>query len=123
MNLYMCVKFDPDRSGSGLDAFPDLSIDDPLTPKASRVSRVNFLAHVHSQINMCAKFGPDRSSCLASFPHVLMSDPIPPSKYPLGIERLIVLVDVHSQIYEYAYVCQMLVPIGPVVCDRTVGDC
>ena len=31
MNMYTCAKFDPDRS-RGLEAFPDLWIDDPLTP-------------------------------------------------------------------------------------------
>ena len=30
MNVYTCAKFGPDRS-RGLDAFPDLWIDDPLT--------------------------------------------------------------------------------------------
>ena len=30
MNLYRCAKFDPDRS-SGLEAFPDLRIDETLT--------------------------------------------------------------------------------------------
>ena len=38
MNLYMCAKFGPDRS-SGLEAFPDLLIDDPINPHDSRVSR------------------------------------------------------------------------------------
>ena len=56
---------------------------------------VNCSAHVHSQINMhtCAKFGPDRSSCVASFPHALLCDPLTPSKG----ERLIFLADVYSQ--------------------------
>ena len=38
MNLYACAKFGPDLS-RGLEAFPDLWIDDPLTPHARRVSR------------------------------------------------------------------------------------
>ena len=38
MNRYTFAKFDPDRS-SGLEAFPDLWIGDPLTPHAPRVSR------------------------------------------------------------------------------------
>ena len=70
MNMYTCIKCYPDRS-RGLEAFPDLRIDDP-NPHASRVSMGECLAHVHSQINMhmCAKFGPDRSSCLSFFPHL-----------------------------------------------------
>ena len=35
---------------------------------------------------MCAKFGPDRSRCLAFPPHFWMCDPLTPSKYPLGLE-------------------------------------
>ena len=31
INVYTCAKYGPDRS-SGLEAFPDLLIDDPLTP-------------------------------------------------------------------------------------------
>ena len=38
MNLHMCAKFGPDRY-RGLEGFPDLWIDDPLTPHAPRVSR------------------------------------------------------------------------------------
>ena len=76
MNMYTCAKFDPVRS-SGLEAFPDLWIYNPLTHHAPRISRGNLLAHVHSQIIMhtYAKFGPDRSCCMAYFPHVLMCDP------------------------------------------------
>ena len=38
VNLYTCAKFGHDHS-SGLEAFPDLWVDDPLTPHAPRVSR------------------------------------------------------------------------------------
>ena len=50
-------------------------------------------------MHVCAKFGPARSSCysLESFPHFLIRDPLTPSKYPLGLERLICLADVYSQ--------------------------
>ena len=71
MNLHTCAKFGPDRS-SGLEAFPDLWIDDPLTlPCPSGIIQgVIFLAYVHSHpdeyASRCAKFGPDRSRCLAS---------------------------------------------------------
>ena len=89
MNMYTCATFGPDRS-SGLEAFLDISIYDPLTPMLLVVSMGYFLTHVHSQMNMhtCAKFGPDRSRCLAYFPHFCMCDPLTPSKYPLGLESL-----------------------------------
>ena len=38
MNMHTCAKFDPDRS-IGLEAFPDVWIDDPLKFHAPRVSR------------------------------------------------------------------------------------
>ena len=38
MNLYTYAKFDPDCS-SGLEAFPDLWMDDPPNPHARLVSR------------------------------------------------------------------------------------
>ena len=41
VNLYTCAKFDPDRS-SGLEAIPDLLIDDPLTPIPLGYQGVNF---------------------------------------------------------------------------------
>ena len=65
MNLHTCVKFGPDRS-SGLEAFPDLCINDPQTSMPVGYREVNFLADVHSQMNMhtCVKFYPDRSSGL-----------------------------------------------------------
>ena len=31
------------------------------------------------------------------FPHFLMGDPLTPSRYPLGLERLIFVADVYSQ--------------------------
>ena len=76
---------------------------------------VNFLANVHSEINMhtCAKFGPDRSSSMASFPHVLMCDSLTPSKYPMGLARLLFLADVYSQMNPHT-----CVKFGP---DRSSG--
>ena len=48
-------------------------------------------------MHTCVNFFPGRSSCLASFPHCLMCDPLTTSKYPLGLDMLIVLPDVYSQ--------------------------
>ena len=41
MNLYTCAKFGPDRS-SGLEAFRDVLIDDPLTPFPSGIKGLTF---------------------------------------------------------------------------------
>ena len=49
-------------------------------------------------LHMCAKFGPDRSSCLGSILHFLICDPLTPSQMPLGVSSpLICLAYVHSQ--------------------------
>ena len=64
-------------------------------------------------MHTCAKFSPDRSSCLAYFPHVLMCDPLTPSKFPLGRERLNCLADVYFQMNMYTSV-----KFGP---DRSSG--
>ena len=47
------------------------------------------------------------------FPHSCMCDPLTPSKYPLGIERLIRLADVHYQMNLHP-----CVKFGP---DRSCG--
>ena len=75
----------------------------PPNPHARRVSRGYILAIVHSLMNMhtCAKFGPDRYSSLASFPHFWICYPLTPSKFPLGIDGLIYLACVHSLVYLY----------------------
>ena len=52
-------------------------------------------------MHTCAKFGPDRYSCLASFPHFLICDPLTPSKCPLGLEWLICLAYVYSLVNLY----------------------
>ena len=70
------------------------------TPNLSCLSVMKglfVLAHVHSQMNMhmCAKFGPDRSSCLASFPHFCMCEPLTPSKYPLWLSFLWYWANIH----------------------------
>ena len=57
-------------------------------------------------MHTCAKFGPDRSGYLAYFPHLCMCDPLTPSKYPLGLDRLIVFSRCPFA-DESAYVCQI----------------
>ena len=85
-----------------------------MTPKSPCPSRIKglILAHVHSQMNMhtCAKVVPDRSSCLASFPHFLMCAP---PQCPLGFEGLLFLAYVHSLMN--LYTCAT---VGP---DRSSG--
>ena len=49
----------------------------------------------------CAKFGPDRFSCLASFAHVFNLDPLLPFKCPSVLEGLFVLAYVNSQLNLY----------------------
>ena len=49
-------------------------------------------------IHTCAKFGPDRSSRLASFPHFLMCDPLNPLQITIGSREFNFLADFHSQI-------------------------
>ena len=52
-------------------------------------------------MHTCLKFVPDRSSCLASFSHFGMCDPLIPSKCPLGLDMLICLAYAHSLIHLY----------------------
>ena len=69
-----------------------------------------FLTYIHSQMNlhMCAKFGPDRSSCLGSILHFLICDPLTPSQMPLGVSSpLICLAYVHSQMNLHVDVCRI----------------
>ena len=68
---------------------------------------------VQTDLHTCPKCVPDRSSCFASFPHFVMCDLLTPSKYPLGLERLIVFSHVHSQMN--LHTC---VKFGP---DRSSG--
>ena len=60
-----------------------------------------------------AKCGPDRHSCLASFPHFLNLWPLTPSKCSLGLDTLMSLADVYSQMN--LHTC---VKFGP---DRSSG--
>ena len=76
-NLQTCTKFGANRS-SRLIASPDFLICDPLKPPEIPlcVLRFNlFVAYIHSQINlqMCAKFGVNRSSRLVAFPEFMVS--------------------------------------------------
>ena len=64
-------------------------------------------------MHTCAKFGIDRSNCLAYFPHLLMCDPLTPSRYPLRAREVNVLADVYSKMNMHT-----CVKIGP---DRSSG--
>ena len=52
-------------------------------------------------MHACPKFVPNPSSCLASFPHFGICDPLTPSKCPLGLKGLICLAYVHSVMNMY----------------------
>ena len=73
------------------------------------LERLIRLADVHSQTNLhaCVKFGPDRSSCLAYFPHLLMCDPYALPNNHWVSRGYFFLADIHSQMNLHrAYVCQ-----------------
>ena len=97
----------------------------PNPPCPSDIKGIICLAHVHSHMNMhtCAKFGPDRSSCLAYFPHFCMYDPLTHPNIPLGLDRLI-LFSLCPFPDESAYVCQIWsrsvqwFSTGPSVTDK-----
>ena len=110
MNLHMCAKFGPDRS-SCLGSILNFWICDPLTPSQMPLgvsSPLICLAYVHSQMNLhtCAEFGPDRSSCLASFLHFWICDPLTPYKCPL-MSRGVTFFNLHQFRDESAYVCHI----------------
>ena len=72
----------------------------PPPPHSQRgLEGLNCLAYVHSQMNQhtCAKFGPDRSSGLASVPHFLICDPLTPYKCSLMSRGVTFLTYIHSQ--------------------------
>ena len=99
MNLHTCLKFGPDRS-RGLESFPELSIDDSLTPCPSGIEVLIFSScPFPDEMHTCAKFVPDRYSCLASFPHFTICD---------------CLAYINSLVNPGVRVPN-LVPIGPVV--------
>ena len=73
MNLCTCAKCGPDRS-SGLEAFPDLLIYDPLTPPCpSGIKGPNLVP-----------IGPAVWHDAASFPFFLICDPSNPLQIPIG---------------------------------------
>ena len=115
MNLYTCAKFGPDRSSS-LEAFPDVLIDDPLTPMTLGYQGVNFgLKSIPRLIYIYVCQIWSRSVQLFGIFPTLFEyvTNLTPSKYPLGLERLIFLADVHSQMN--LHTC---VKLGP---DRSTG--
>ena len=101
MNLYTCAKFGPDRS-RGLEAFPDLLIDDPLTPmplvyKGLMFSSCPFPDEYAYVSQICSRsvqlFG-----FFATFWNVWPPDPL---QMPLGALWVNCLAYVHSMVNMY----------------------
>ena len=92
VNMYTCAKCGPDRS-SGLEAFPDSWIDDPLTPMPLGYQRVHLSSCPFP--HECAYVW---QSCFRSvqlfglFPTFLKLRPLT----PLGLEGVLVIAYVHS---------------------------
>ena len=98
----------------GLEAFPDLLIDDPLTPPPTPLGYQGVKFELMSIPRFVCQIWSRSVQLFGIFPtFVLMCAPLTPSKYPLGLERLICLADVHSQnnLHEW-------VKVGP---DRSSG--
>ena len=61
----------------------------------------------------CTKFGANRSSRLVDYPDAWIFDPLTPPNAPWGLEELIVLAYVHSQMNQTCV--PNLVQIGPSI--------
>ena len=88
VNLYTCAKFGPDRS-SGLEAFPALWIDDPLTPRCPSGIKVFFsscpLPDEYAYVCQIWSRSVQLFAIVPTFLYVLLPNPL---QIPLGAREV-----------------------------------